>query len=229
MIPHIIHQIWDERSRELPPFLAELGETWKKCHPSWQYEYWDYKRMENFITSQYPEWNEMYHGLTYDAQRWDIIRYLILYKMGGLYVDFDYECFEAVDKYLEEKSCCFGMEHEEHARLYNKKYPIISNAFIASIPKHPFIMHLLETVKKVKSSAIDKPTYVLETTGPHMISETYRKYSQKHKVNILPAELIAPLSRNEVTGYIRGSIDTNIIEKKIEKSIAIHYFLGTWI
>ncbi|WP_246867052.1 glycosyltransferase [Parabacteroides distasonis] len=30
-------------------------------------------------------------------QRWDAIRYLILYRMGGMYVDFDYQSLERME------------------------------------------------------------------------------------------------------------------------------------
>ena len=40
----------------------------------------------------YPELIPVYESFPYAVQRWDAIRYLILYTFGGLYVDLDYEC-----------------------------------------------------------------------------------------------------------------------------------------
>lgn len=143
MIPKIIHQIWDSKKYPLPTFFAELSETWKENHPSWKYEFWDYDRMEEFVSSYYPDFYDIYHGYTYDVQRWDIIRYMLC-QTGGLYVDFDYECIEPVDEYLKNKSCCFGLDPSEHAVIFHKDY-IISNAFMASVPNHDFMINILDT------------------------------------------------------------------------------------
>ncbi len=39
--------------------------------------------MEDFIKISFPEIADVYFNYKYDVQRWDVIRYLILYKMGG--------------------------------------------------------------------------------------------------------------------------------------------------
>ena len=113
MIPHIIHQVWEGKTELLPEQFMQFAETWKENHPAWQYEFWEKKRMDTFVRKYYPEFAGTYFGYRYDVQRWDAIRYLILYKMGGVYVDFDYECLEPMDTYIFEKSCCLGLEPDK--------------------------------------------------------------------------------------------------------------------
>ena len=48
----------------------------------------------------------------YDVMRWDVIRYMILYKIGGLYVDFDYECS------LKKQGAI--LSNEEMAKIFGK-------------------------------------------------------------------------------------------------------------
>ena len=87
MIPKIIHQIWEGRTEYLGDAYKLLGETWKEHHPDWKYEFWDESRIVDFIYDYYPEMIDIYFGYQYNVQRWHVIRYLILYKIGGLYVD----------------------------------------------------------------------------------------------------------------------------------------------
>ena len=228
MIPQIIHQVWEGKTEPLPVFLSELGKTWTEHNPEWRYEFWNYERMESFVLQYYPDFIDIYHGFRYDVQRWDVIRYMILYQMGGLYVDFDYECIESIDKYVVGKTCCFGVEPEEHAILFNKKY-IISNAFMLSIPRHPFIQRLLETVRNTNSLSDDKLVYVLETTGPYMLSGVYENYEYKNEIDLFTAEMVSPLTKGEIARYIGGYVEGKDLDKKIQKAIAIHYYFGTWL
>ena len=92
-IPKIIHQIWSGIDGPLPKHFEVLGDTWKKHHPDWEYRLWDNQKMNDFVLSYYPQYWKTYNSFRYNVQRWDAIRYLILDTIGGLYVDFDSECF----------------------------------------------------------------------------------------------------------------------------------------
>lgn len=91
-IPKIIHQVWEGKTTPLPDFLCKLGKSWRDKNPDWEYVYWDKARMDSFVHEYYPFYMDIYNKFPYDVMRWDVIRYMILYKIGGLYVDFDYEC-----------------------------------------------------------------------------------------------------------------------------------------
>lgn len=225
-IPKIIHQIWEEKI-PLPEFFYQFGETWKEFNPSWEYIFWNKSKMDHFVQENFPDYISILKGYKYDVQRWDVIRYLILYKFGGVYVDFDYECLESLDNLLQDKSCCFGLEPEEHARIFQKKI-VISNAFIAIKPRHPFMKQILKTVKHSSSVSEEKLIYVLETTGPHMLIDLYDHYPQKEEISLIPSEFISPLTKMDVANYLNGMIDEELLEKKIQKAVAIHYFWGSW-
>lgn len=227
MIPRIIHQIWEGKTEPLPEFLSDLSETWRKNHPKWKYEFWDEKRMNDFVYTYYPDFAEKYFSYSYPVQRWDAIRYLILYKLGGMYVDFDYESIEPMDTHLDKKDCCFSCDPPEHADKFNKDF-ILTNALMAVSANHPFLKLVIENLLTVKSSAKDKINYVLETTGPFFITKLYTQYKDKDKIHLFPTELTSPLTQQEIHLYMQRKINSDYIEEKIEKSIALHYFFGTW-
>ena len=151
-IPRIIHQIWSGKYEQLPDMFKELGETWKENHPGWEYRVWNEKDILCFLADCFPEYIDMYHSFYYDIQRWDVIRYLILYEIGGMYVDFDYECLGNIEPLLSEKTYAFAMEPEIHAKLFDKKN-VFNNALMASIPRHLFMKNV---IKYVFSQKIDK-------------------------------------------------------------------------
>ena len=175
MIPQIIHQVWEGKTERLPKQFIQFAETWKEHHPNWQYEFWNKKRMDAFVRKYYPEFADIYFGYGYDVQRWNAIRYLILYKTGGVYVDFDCECLKPMDAHLQGKTCCFGLEPEEYAKMYRQPF-IISNAWIASESNHPFLKKIIETLPKINSTATDKINVVVETTGSIMLTNVYHRY-----------------------------------------------------
>ena len=85
-VPQVIHQIWSGISDPLPENFKRLGDTWKRDYPDWKYEFWDNKRMNDFVKKYYPQYWYVYNKYQYDIQRWDAIRYLILdvYKRQDL-------------------------------------------------------------------------------------------------------------------------------------------------
>lgn len=229
MIPRIIHQIWEGRTEYLGDTYKSLGETWKKFNPDWEYEFWDENRMDNFIYDYFPEMIGIYFGYPYGIQRWHVIRYLILYKIGGLYVDFDYECLEPFDNYIQDESkCYFAMEPGQHCRLYGKSI-CFNNALMVAPPNHPFFNAIIAHLQSMSVSyAGEKYQEVLNSTGSLMLTDLYEKCTDKSSINIFPAELVSPFSKNEIQDYIHGKADEELLEKKMQKAIAIHYFTGSW-
>lgn len=233
-IPNIIHQIWDSGIKNLPVPLAKMCKTWREHHPDWVYEFWDTNRINKFIQKEYPQYWNTFCAFTYNIQRWDAIRYLILHSMGGMYVDVDYECLEPFEDILQGKMCCFSAEPEEHVKAFDKKV-YFNNALMASIPSHPFIGEIIASVfghSVPQKNYPNKMMEVLETTGPLMLSTLYEKSTNKENVYIIPADVVSPLSKFDIQKYVSGNSSdeyANHLEQKLIKAIGIHYFLGTWL
>lgn len=230
MIPKIIHQVWEGRTEYLGDTYLSLGETWKKFHPDWKYEFWDEYRMDSFIYDHYPDMADIYFGYPYGIQRWHVIRYLILYKIGGLYADFDYECLESFNMYVpDESKCYFAIEPEQHCISIGRSV-CINNALMVAPPNHPFFKAVITHLKAMPVFYTgDKNQEVLNTTGSLLLTDLYEKYTDKETVGFFPAEQVAPFSRNEIEDYIHGKADEEFLERKIQKAIAIHYFNGSWL
>ena len=131
-IPKIIHQVWEGRTEpKMPTRLKILARTWQEQNPTWEYHLWNGEEMDKLVETHFPEYLSMYKSFPYNVQRWDTIRYMILYVYGGVYTDLDTECFRPIDELLEGKTLCFGEEPPEH-NVYAGIERLIGNAFMAS-------------------------------------------------------------------------------------------------
>ena len=83
MIPKIIHQIWlgDQSQRPI-----NLMKTWEDMNPGWVYKLWTDDNLPKLICQEQFDKMKGLHGKA------DILRYELLYKYGGFYIDADSEC-----------------------------------------------------------------------------------------------------------------------------------------
>ena len=232
--PKIIHQIWSGVSEPLPEHFRLFGETWKRDYPDWEYVFWDNQKMEAFIHEHYPHYWDIYSRFPYNVQRWDAIRYLILDKIGGMYIDFDYESLHNMEELLKGKSCCFALEPELHFSAHgrDKKYPVFNNALMLCAPEHPFMKKIIATVLSEKMLAYEgiKEVCVLSTTGPWIISELHDELTKQEQKNIylIPAKYVTPFTLPQAR-RVRMGERSEELENCLEEAYAVHYFFGGWV
>jgi len=120
-----------------------------------------------------------------------------------------------------------GLEPEAHALRHRKEF-IVGNAMMASVKGHNFFDCIIKDISLgVWRKYKNKGFQVMESTGPFMTTRIYEAYERKNEITLIPAELIAPLSLDEVLQLITGK-ETIEMEEKVEKAFAIHYFFGSW-
>lgn len=230
-IPKIIHQIWAGIDEPLPLYFQILGDTWRYNHPTWSYEFWDNERMNSFVIEHYPEFWKTYNKFHYNIQRWDAIRYLILNKIGGMYIDFDYESIQPMDPLFKDKTCCFALE-PEHQYAFFKKEIMFNNALMASIPEHPFLKKILEHVfseKSIKYSIVPKEDCIMNTTGPFILIDLYQslKEDEKEQIYLIPSKNVTPYDSFQSRAIVTGHAN-DYLEDRIKDAFALHYFNNAW-
>ena len=157
-IPKIIHQIYLGES--MPPELQRVSEGLKRANPNWEYRFYDDNRAVSFIRAFYGEEVlscYMKINPVYGAAKADFLRYLIMYKEGGVYLDTKStfsksidECIMPTDKYIlcgwqNEK----GMIHEGggvHKELINLKGGEFQQWHIIAVAGSPFLRAVICTV-----------------------------------------------------------------------------------
>jgi len=231
-IPQIIHQIWSGIDEPLPEFFMKLGETWKNQYPAWKYEFWDNKSMIEFVKKFYPQYWDIYNRFPFDVQRWDAIRYLILDKIGGMYVDFDYESLEPLDSLIMGKNCCFALEPQSHCDLF-KKRSMFNNALMLNTPGHPFMKKIVENVfseERLRYDTSNKFMCVLNTTGPWILIDLYEALTEqgKKEVYLITDKYVTPFDVRQAR-QVRMGIETEELEACLQEAYAVHYFFNSWL
>lgn len=138
LIPKVVHQIWLGPA-SIPQNYKYYLETWKKHHPGWEFKIWTEKEIlaENFASM------DLYQKARSYAEKSDIVRYEILYRYGGLYIDTDIECYSNFDDLHHKYNFYVNMEPP----AVNKKRVSILNAMIGSIPNHPIFTQALANIR----------------------------------------------------------------------------------
>ena len=97
-IPKIIHQLWIGTK----PAPITLMNTWKDKNPDFEYIFWNEQEFINrkmhFKCQNKIDEIEEINGKA------DILRWEILYKYGGVFIDADSICIEPIDDELMNKN-----------------------------------------------------------------------------------------------------------------------------
>ncbi|MBC8046792.1 MAG: hypothetical protein H7Y00_08355 [Fimbriimonadaceae bacterium] len=210
-IPKIIHQTW--KNKEVPVQWLEYQSKVKSLHSDWEYKLWTDTDNETFVKKEFPDFYPVYMSLPKNIMRADVIRYLIMYKIGGLYLDLDYEMlkpFQYADKELVlpvSRSISFG-----------DKMNLLGNCIFGSAPNHIFWKTMIDELQNTPPQ-INNYLEVLHTTGPDFLTRIF--YTAKYEDAFLPERLIfhppTPKNKNQYKKIIHNGI-----------SEGIHHVSGTW-
>jgi hypothetical protein len=88
-IPRIIHQTYHNQNA-LPSAIRDSVAALKERNPGWDYRFYDDGAMTAFITDAYGARVLAYFNRIdprYGAARADLFRYLLMYRIGGVYLD----------------------------------------------------------------------------------------------------------------------------------------------
>ncbi|NDD58240.1 MAG: hypothetical protein EBZ47_03175 [Chlamydiae bacterium] len=150
IIPKIIHFIWigpGDFPKESIPNL----QSWLLYHPDWQVKFWtDRPRhlpvssiTEYLITDwSCTELEKCYHKTCNFAEKSDILRYEILLREGGLYVDHDVKCFKSFDDLNSKYELYCGLELPSDTPTPSSIH--VTNNLIAARPGHPVLQRCVQ-------------------------------------------------------------------------------------
>lgn len=102
VIPRIIHQTYAKR--ELPDALQVNVTDLKEQNPGWEHRLYDDAAIESFILDAYgQDVLSAYLRIDplYGAARADLFRYLVVYKIGGIYLDIKSRFLCPIDQVIQ--------------------------------------------------------------------------------------------------------------------------------
>ena len=173
-IPKILHQIWlGDNAPE------QLLESWKSKYPDYEYKLWTEDNIPKEVVSQRKY--QLTHNI---CQKVNILRYEILHEYGGFYVDSDTYCVKKLPSvYLNDYDFLASYEYESgDVKVPNSDdafkhflEALVSNAYMASVPGHPILKLLINTIKTMDEHYYTKEKSWL-SSGPGLLTEILKQY-----------------------------------------------------
>lgn len=188
-IPKIIHQIWIG-SRPVPyEWLNTWGEFCKKY--KWEHKIWTNEELAKFNLKNKEEFDK---AKSYQ-QKSDILRYEIMYKYGGVYLDADMIWLgKNIAAYLPLNSANFIGVQEPYSTFYPTiGRPYLANGFFCCSPRHIIMRKCIDNLPK--RSGLSAKAFI--TTGPGLFNES----AKDHVITIVPEDWVFPVNfKNIVSG-----------------------------
>jgi len=213
MIPKQIHQT--SRTREVSPKWAPYQRILLDLHPGWSYKLWTDDDNAALLGEHYPDLVPIYRDFPSGAMKADLMRYVYMYRFGGLYLDLDYEFLKPFD--LTENELVLPRESREG-------YPVhFGNCVFASVAGHPFWKALLDEIRRTapSSKTIKIEGDVTEQTGPGLVTRVWsRQFSGDRSVFVPPQSWFHPIRPETPAEEARV--------KSQPETYGIHWCFGTW-
>lgn len=219
----IIHQIWfgtipnKKEAKKAYDKLKIHRNSWIILNPTWFRMEWNKKQSECLVKTFYLEHFETFKNYKYEIQRCDFIRYLILHRYGGWYVDMDYHCCKSLNEamiyfqneiyFVQTPNSYFGVS--DH----------VSNSLMYSQAGHTFWKQLCINLERSRTVPLfyTKHLEVMFTTGPGILNRIYTKYKDAYKIKSLPWKLFHPYGLEDFKFDIKN-----------KNVYAIHLGKGSW-
>jgi mannosyltransferase OCH1-like enzyme len=213
-IPRVLHQTWKDST--IPASLAGFQASWRRHNPTYDYRLWTDESARAFVAAEYSDFLDVYDGYDHFIKRVDAVRYLWLHRLGGVYADLDFECLRPIDELLAGRQVVLGREPPEHGFLHVEGAgyrPHVCNAFMASVPGHPFWELVIRRLFDAR-----RATDPLEATGPRFLTrvlEEHRRVDGSVFLADWPVLYAATL---------RGGVPKHMPAE----AVAVHHWRGSW-
>lgn len=177
MTPKIIHQVW-VGPNPIPENEQLWIQGWKDHNPTWEHRLWTDKEVESEkLVNTYA-----YSTATSYSERSDVLRYELIYKYGGLYLDTDFKCLRSLDALCLEDLDCFA----PHVHKEGACFKDIESSVLGGRAGHPLLEAL---VADLEQSSRDKGQHVVARTGPGYFR---RHLTKECGLYCLPSETFFP-------------------------------------
>lgn len=210
LIPKKIHQIWlGEKS--IPRICKKWMNTWKDLNPQWEYKLWDEKNIKELNVEDLNVYSKKFNP----GYRSDILRYVILKKFGGMYVDTDFECLKPLPSSILQYKFIAGM-------MFGND-PSIGNSILMSTPDFLLMDNILDYIKSKDYK--NDINFIIKNSGPDTVTREFFNLN-KHNQNeclILPSNYFYPYPNFMLNKQIDRYSEIEDV------SIGIHHWQMTWM
>lgn len=189
VIPRLLHQVYV--GSELPSILKKNIENLKALNPGWGHTLYDDAAIVRFISEHYGrDYLNYYFRINkeYGAARSDFFRYLLMYRLGGVYLDVKSNVNRPLDEIIlpDDQYIISQWKNEAGAlhagmglqqELEHVPGGEFQQWYIITVPGHPFLRAVIEAVvDNIERYSVyshkTARTGVFRTTGPIVYTKT---------------------------------------------------------
>jgi hypothetical protein len=183
--------IQTDKSTDLPLMAKAATTNLRLLNPNFEYLFFDDAQVEEFIDAEFPQYRSVFDSFSVRIQRYDLFRYLAVYRFGGFYFDTDVLLASSLEGLLGF-SCVFPFEYLSPQSFLCKEYGMdwqIGNYAFGAAAGHPFLDAIIkncvraqqhpkwaEPMMKTVPRMFRGEYFVLATTGPGLVSRTLAEY-----------------------------------------------------
>jgi len=152
--PKIVHVTYKSKE-ELPPAWENSMNEWKRFHPDWEVRFWSDEDIDSFVRMNFPDFYEnTFQKYPYAIQKVDAVRYLILWKLGGVYSDLDIYPAQNLE------SLFAAVERDNKNVLLAKTLNLgVTNAFMAAVPESDFMQCVIDHLPEYQTKWFHYATF----------------------------------------------------------------------
>ena len=162
-IPKIIHQIWVGHKPIPWKWINSFKKDFISKYPDWKHYLWTEKEIAGFDMIN----NKAYLDCKSYAGKSDILRYELLYKYGGIYIDADTEWLgKDLNNLIKETHNGFFIGKED------KNRNVLANSVLGSSLHNPISKHLIDTLSKSYFKYSKLPPY--KKSGPYFVDQALK-------------------------------------------------------
>ncbi|SFQ68867.1 glycosyltransferase family 32 protein [Amycolatopsis rubida] len=159
-IPRIIHQLYFPDEAAAPSSYREYRKGVLASHPDWCHRFWTERSARGLLREHYPAFLPVFDAYRFRIQRCDAIRYFLLHRFGGFYVDMDIEFVRPLDTLLGDHQLIFCDRN------------CIGNAIMGSVPGHPLWPEVFAAMRRRRERPPPRPGRLLDWTQMYYVSRS---------------------------------------------------------
>ena len=193
-VPRVLHQVW-VGSKPMPDEQREFVAGWERRHPGWQHRLWtDADARELGISP------ELVRRAVTPSELSNLVRYSVVARHGGVYVDTDFESLRPIDPLVRGLDGFAGCS----------KPGIVAPGLFGAIPRHPAIERAAELSRRFLGTRHPEPT-----TGPILFTHVLWDFPE---FTVYPPELFYPYLWDE----------PHRRHERFEDAYAVHHWTLSW-
>lgn len=200
-IPRVFHRVWIGGA--MPAEYVRYGEQWLALHPGWTMRTWSDADLDVV------EDRDLFDRLTPVSAKSNLLRYSVLWRHGGVYLDTDFEPLSNIEPLLDGEQCVVGEESPG----------LVASGFIACVPGHPVLRAALDGAAESFDSQPELTSPY--RTGPQHFTRSIRRARAATGCSV------KVLSRDVLYPYTFDQHDLPAVT--FPASAAVHRWAQSWV